>query len=116
MLPGGGIHLPLATQLRLHPRGLVQGVTTFGLAWRGSNEEYELCSMVDCSLEKDWQAAEESVDSLVILVPRSVWIEHNTRIFKGPSASTSRCIQAIMEKCDCGCRAKIIDRSQMLAM
>jgi hypothetical protein len=58
----------------------------------------------------------KAFDSLAILVAWSIWLERNMRLFRRLSLPVSSCIHAILAECESWYCAKIVDRSQLLAL
>jgi hypothetical protein len=116
VLPGRGIHLYLLL-------GCVYNREVWhkALRWFGWHSVAQTRSM---SFAQWWTAARKRIgkprrkafDSLVILVAWSLWLERNARIFTVVAVPPSSCIRGIMVEVDLWCCAKIVDRSQRLAM
>jgi hypothetical protein len=53
-------------------------------------------------------------DSICFLIARSLWLERNARVFNNQSRSTQALGAAIAKLGELWCRAKVVDRSQLL--
>jgi hypothetical protein len=62
------------------------------------------------------KARRKSFDSLVVLITWSLWLERNSRVFRGTAEPVLRILDSILAKGKLWCNAKLVARSDWFDM